>query len=110
MESYSELIEDGEIDYISAWHFTSHRGGLRESIENKGLKTRDDTNMPAQHLDAPSHEDKVYFSTEDGYVNAGRGMTEKIGGMPIGFQAYLNPDNLVRDEDTSLMHDYSESE
>ncbi|EHK01719.1 hypothetical protein HRED_07329 [Candidatus Haloredivivus sp. G17] len=54
MESYSELIEDGEIDYISAWHFTSHR--LRESIENKGLKTRDDTNMPAQHLDAPSHE------------------------------------------------------
>ncbi|EHK00823.1 hypothetical protein HRED_10936, partial [Candidatus Haloredivivus sp. G17] len=83
---------------------------MRESIENKGLKTRDDTNMPAQHLDAPSHEDKVYFSTEDGYVNAGRGMTEKIGGMPIGlFQAYLNPDNLVRDEDTSLMHDYSES-
>jgi len=106
-ESYSELIDDGEIDYISAWHFTSHR--LRESIENKGLKTRDDTNMPAQHLDAPSHEDKVYFSTEDGYVNAGRGMTEKIGGMPIGFQAYLNPDNLVRDEDTSFMHDYSES-
>lgn len=36
-------------------------------------------------------------------------MTDKIGGMPIGFQAYLNPDNLMRDEDASLMHDYSRS-
>lgn len=95
------------MDYISAWHFTSHR--LRDSIEENGLMTRDDTNMPAQHFGAPSHEDKVYFSTEDGYVNAGRGMTAKIGGNPIGFQAYLNPENLVRDEDTKAIHNYSES-
>jgi hypothetical protein len=66
--------------------------------------------MPAQDFDAPSHEDKVYFTAEDGYTYAGKGMADKIGGHPMKITALLNPDNLEIDEDTKIMHDYSESE
>lgn len=106
-EIFSDIMENREVEYISAWHFTSHR--LRDSIKEKGLMTRNDTNMPAQHSAAPSHEDKIYFTTEEGYLHAGEGMADKIGGRPIAFQAYLNPDNLRIDEDTEMMHDYSGS-
>lgn len=106
-QAYSEIIDKGGVDYISAWHFTSHR--LKDCIDENGLMTRENTDMPAQHSGAPSHQDKVYFTTEEGYLAAGKGMASKIGGRPIAFQAFLNPDNLKIDEDTELMHDYSSS-
>jgi hypothetical protein len=107
-EYYSEVIGSEELDYISAWHFTSHR--LSDSILENGLMTRENTGMPGQDSQNSSHEDKVYFTAENGYTSAGKGIADKIGGYPMAVQALLNPDNLEIDEDTELMHDFSESD
>jgi len=106
-EFYSDIIDKGDVDYISAWHFTSHR--LKDSILENGLRPRENTGMPGQDSQNSSHEDKVYFTAKGGYTSAGEGIADKIGGYPMAVHALLNPDNLVIDEDASLMYDFAES-
>lgn len=90
-----ELIENESLDYISAQHITSDR--LRDSIEKYGLLPREITNFESNHPGLPSHENKVYFMTDDrdSYTNT----VHKIGGREMAVEAHLNPENLTYDED-----------
>lgn len=102
------------VDYITAWHKTSHR--LKDNIEAEGLLPRGESGMVSRDFDSreelnpESLKDRVYFTVKEGgiFPHADSATVNVIGGRRMQVKAYLDPEMLAPDED-SAADDYMRS-
>lgn len=102
IETYRKLSRwfINEFDYLVAYHGTTNR--VREAIEEEGLRTRSETEVPSIDSKAESHPDKIYFGVaEKGGFPRRRAneIAKGIGGRVLLVKAILDTSRLFPDED-----------
>lgn len=99
ISSFSKIQEN--YDFIVGYHGTTHR--LLDSIKEKGLIPREESDMHGLDHTGNSIEGNVYFSAlekgDNFCLDRARVAAEIAGGKAIVIECLLRPENLIPDED-----------